>query len=552
MNEEKVSNLILYLAKYFVIIFCALIFLDLLRSIKITESSIIFRYSILTLFIFVSFFVSYIIIAFYNKNLFTPWKSIINSILDITFIVPVYLIITNKRKYEKVLDLEKVFLIGFSIFIFMFLSFSLFSYIAYSIPGLLNSIVGVNILNREITPYSINAYQSLIIVDNLVFLAEILLGSFFLLLPSFMGMTIDNLVLSPIFISPLLRGFVNIILPQLILELLGTAVAAGTSFTIFYTFFISINRKSKSIKYKRLVSYSRKLIVFGIILSVYAFLVGWIIESSLISSNGFSRFFYNSIYLYDTITIIIYSSFLYSILHKKYFPLQQLVLPSLAAGAVLFDILGDLKAQLDISYIFLFSFFAIAYSMLEIRRYFFIIFPGIKQFKELNKSLEKYNCSIFKVDGRSMKPVITKNDYLINYNINDNFNFKIGDIITFEPPIYYNAIPEARFVTHRIYKINGIGIITKGDNLRKIDPTHTELYNIYGLALGKFDNNMITFESITDRPEFDATIKNIENVIGKYNKINKIYMKSESVYFTIFNILIIIIPSILIPSLFLL
>jgi len=277
---------------------------------------------------------------------------------------------------------------------------------------------------------------------------------FFLLLSSFSVIIADNFIISHVFNSLMLIEDINAVLPQLILNIPGIAVLIIVSFNILYIFFVSVNRKSKNIKYKRLILYSEKLIIFGIILSIYAFLVGKVIESTLISSDNFNMLVYNSIYLYDTITIIIYSSFLYDIIHIKYFPLQQLVFPLLASGIALFITIGDLKAPLDIPYIFFFSFFAIAYSMPGIRKSFYFIYPGNKQFKELNKLLEKYNCSINKVNGRSMYPVITKNDYLINYNINDNFNFKIGDIITFEPSIYYNAIAEARFVTHRVYKIN--------------------------------------------------------------------------------------------------
>ena len=466
------------------------------------------------------------------------------SALDITFIVSVLLIIRNRRTNGKLLGADSVFLLGATVFLIIFLSFSIFSVIVYSIPVLLNSIAGTS---GFVAPgSSVSSYPLLILTHNMIFLSEIFLGSFFLLLPTFGVVLFDALVTGSITVYLIRIGQENIILPQLLLELIGTCIATATSFTIFHTFFTSMSKKTRDSEYMQMQSYSVRLIIFGLALSIYAFLLAWSIELTLFSAKGLTSLWYNTVYLFDVITIIIYVGFLYDVLKRKVFPMQQMIIPSLSSGIILFVALagGPTAIESSIPFLMVLGFTSLLYPLLELRK----AMIGDKTLKRLNAVLKGFDCFMVSSQGRSMYPTITGGDYVLCLRMNEDFKLSIGDIITYEPPLYYSPLSYARFVTHRIVELNEVEFRTRGDNLQKLDPP-TKNYKVYGLAIAKCDHSLKIFEPLTHRQELVGILTGLEsslrtNVVEIVN--GRLSAEARSLLSIIF-----LIPAIALPFLFL-
>jgi len=545
LDESKISDLTVFLAKYFAIIFFVLIIIDVLKVYPLTLKSQLFRYTVIGLSIYSLFFVSYLCNSLIRGISLLLRKIALESAIDVTFIIPIILILTNRRKSGRVLTADSVFLLGGSLFLIIFLSFFIFSEIVYSIPCLLNSIAGSS---GFVFPNSgVSSYPNFIIIHNMIFLSETFLGSFFLLIPTFGAVLFDTLITAPITVYLIRIGQANIILPQLLLELLGTYTATATSFTIFHTFFTSMSKKVKDSVYLQMQSYAVKIIVLGLALSIYAFLLAGPIESALLYTKGLNTLWYRTIYLFDIITIIIYVGFFYDILKRKVFPLQQIILPSLSSGLILFVALAGGPTNIEnwIPFLMLLAIVSLMYPLLELRK----AFLGNKIIKRLNDSLKELDCFITPVQGRSMYPTITAMDYVINLKVNEKIKLSVGDIITFEPPLYYAPISYGRFVTHRIIDLNENQIRTKGDNLQKPDPP-IKYYRIFGIAIGKCDHSFGIFEPLTKRPELIKVLTRVESLIRAEESktdTSRISVKTRSLLSIIF---VIVIASVL-PYLFL-
>lgn len=545
MNETKISDLTVFLAKYFAIIFFVLIIIDVLRVFPLTLKSSIFRYSIIGLSMYSLFFLNYSINSLIKRKPVLFKKIALDSVLDVTFIIPIILIIRNRRTSGKLLGGDSVFLIGGSLFLVMFLSFSIFSEIVYSIPVLLNSIAGTT--GFIVPGSSVSSYPLLIIAHNMIFLSETFLGSFFILLPTFGAVLFDSLVTGSITVYLIRVGQENIILPQLLLELIGTCIATATSFVIFHTFFTSMSKRVRSYEYLQMQSYSVKLIIFGLGLSIYPFLLAWPIESALFSAKGFNSLWYNTIYLFDTITIIIYIGFIYDILKRKVFPLQQIVIPSLSSGIILFVALGGGPAAIEglLPLLMLLGVASLLYPLLELRK----LLTSDKNIKRLNASLKEFNCFVLSSQGRSMYPTITGMDYILCSKVNEETKLSPGDIITYELPLYYSPLSHGRFITHRIVDLNEIEIRTRGDNIQKLDPP-VKYYKVHGIAIAKCDRSFRIFEALSQREEFTEILTKLESFIrAKESRTDtsRISVKMR----TLLSMIFVLATAILLPFLFL-
>lgn len=86
----------------------------------------------------------------------------------------------------------------------------------------------------------------------------------------------------------------------------------------------------------------------------------------------------------------------------------------------------------------------------------------------------------FTVTGTSMSPSITDNDIIIVYPINIKY-LNIGDIISYR----HNINGKDYIFTHRIVKIDGNTINTKGDSIYIDDTYNITSDNIIGIMIGK-------------------------------------------------------------------
>ena len=545
LNESQISDLTVFLAKYFAIIFFVLTIIDVLRVYPLTLKSPLFRYSAIGFSMYSLFFLSYSCNSLIKRKTLMLKKIALDSAFDVTFIIPIILIIRNRRTSGKLLWADSVFLLGGALFLVIFLSFSIFSELVYSIPVLLNSIAGTS--GFVVPDSGVSSYPLLIITHNMIFLSEIFLGSFFFLLPTFGAVLFDALVTGSITVYLIRVGQENIILPQLLLELLGTCIATATSFTIFHTFFISMSKKIRNSEYLQMQSYSVKLIIFGLALSIFAFLLAWPIESALFSAKGFNTLWYRTVYLFDVITIAIYIGFLYDILKIKVFPLQQIIIPSLSSGTILFVALGGGPAIIEnsIPLLMLLGIASLLYPLLELRK----LLAGNKTLRRLNASLKEFDCFIVSSQGRSMYPTITGRDYVLCLKANEEIKLSPGDIITYEFPLYYSPLSYGRFITHRIIDLNEIEIRTRGDNLQKSDPP-IKYYRVHGIAIAKCDHSFKIFETLAQRPELTKVLTRLESLItaeGSKTDTGRISVKMRS----LLSIIFVIVTAIALPFLFL-
>jgi len=518
LRSDKASNLIIYLIKYFFFIFIVLLLLDLMRIFPAIIYSAALRYLLIGVIMFTLFLLVEVISPSNKKQKVLPIRVIIESLLDVTFIVPIIQILRNKRVPTKSMSPNSIFLLGIGYFFIIFLTSLVFYEVIFRIPHLLTAIVGTG----QFTTTNISQYQypAFIIIHNSVFIAEIMLGSFFFLLPTFGAILLDSLVTTPILLYLINVGHSNAILPQLLLELIGTGLATGSAFLIFYTFFTSLFTRVRTYDYMRMMVYSKKIIIVGIALSIYVFLLGWPIESELLLSKINAGIWYNSVYLFDVVTIIVYAAFLYDLLVRRIFPLQKVILPSLWAGTFLFIVLaGDGKYEAGLIFeVVLLSTVSLIYPTFGFVR----SFMRRKNEKEMTDLFLGTSCFISRAMGNSMYPGISSKDYVITCKTDDEFTFKNGDVVTYEPILAFSPFFDSRYVTHRIVKIEEEKIITKGDNLKGEDPPIKQ-FRIHGLAIATYNPELGIFSALTDREEMEGITTRVKQIaIQEGNPISKV------------------------------
>ncbi len=513
----KAYTLISFIAKYFSVLFFTLITLEYLSIIPIIYLNQLLRYSV-TGVIMLSLFVLINSREYFKKtNHFNLKMVLLYSFFDLTFIIQLIMILKSKNGHEVNSSFtNKIFLIGISIFLLFFISYALFSLIVFHYPFILNQILKEN--GNFPTNPNIKTDTSIIIIRNLIFLAEIYLGSFLFLIPTIGVIISDSLITTSIFMHLIITGKLSIILPQLILEILGTAIASGTAFLIFYIMINSVINKNRNIHYFHEKNYSVKLTILGFLLSIYAFLVAWPIEISLVVNH--SVIWYHAVYLFDFIMVMVYIAFFYNVILKKIFQFDELVFSSLGAGVVLFIVIaGSENITIDeIFYLVFISTIALAYPIMIIMKNIRSSYYKNTKLKPLYDYLDDNSLMITQTIGNSMKPELYANDYIIVKLIDSNYVYNAGDIITYEPSILYNAIPKGRFVTHRIVGFKKNRILTKGDNNRLVDPPIKPL-QIYGIAIAKYYSKISAFEKLRNDDNTEIIIKNLNN------KFNSNYMK---------------------------
>ena len=266
----------------------------------------------------------------------------------------------------------------------------------------------------------------------------------------------------------------------------------------------------------------------------------------MFSAKGLTSLWYNTVYLFDVITIIIYVGFLYDVLKRKVFPMQQMIIPSLSSGIILFVALagGPTAIESSIPFLMVLGFTSLLYPLLELRK----AMIGDKTLKRLNAVLKGFDCFMVSSQGRSMYPTITGGDYVLCLRMNEDFKLSIGDIITYEPPLYYSPLSYARFVTHRIVELNEVEFRTRGDNLQKLDPP-TKNYKVYGLAIAKCDHSLKIFEPLTHRQELIGILTGLESSL-RTNSVEIVKGRLSAGARSLLNI-IFLIPAIALPFLFL-
>ena len=523
MFHHKSYKIILFLTKYFSIFFMVIIILEYLSIFPLVYLNGIVRYSV-TGVIFLGLLIMINSFLCFKKSSGNKTQLLLGSIVDLTFVVRMITLFKEKERDElNKSDADNTFLFGVFIFLLFFIIYSLFSLIIFHYPHLLNEILKTN-KNLSINVHLKNI-PSLIIIRNMIFLTEMYIGSFLFLIPTIGIIISDSLITTPILVHLIEMGNINIILPQLLLEMLGTSIASGTSFLIFYTLLNSLFDKDRKLNYFNEKFYSLKLIISGFILSIYAFLVAFTIESSLLEKH--SLIWYHFTYLFDIVTIIIYIAFFYNAIYKKIFQFDELVFSSLANGIVLFVLIAQNSGirNMEILYLGILLLISLLYPIIIIMNDLRSFYIENFKLKQLYKYLKYNNLTIYNALGRSMYPEINSNDYLIVKPIKNYYDYKIGDIILYEPSFIYNAIPKARFVCHRIIGFKNGKIITKGDNNKIADPS-VKPYQIYGVVIEKYDQDSHSFEVFDDK--YINSINN--NDINNLFKNNFVKSKNSFIY----------------------
>ena len=227
--------------------------------------------------------------------------------------------------------------------------------------------------------------------------------------------------------------------------------------------------------------------------------------------------------------------------------MQQMIIPSLSSGIILFVALAGGPTAIESSILFLMvlGFTSLLYPLLELRK----AIIGDKPLKRLNAVLKGFDCFIVSSQGRSMYPSITGKDYVLCLKVSGEFKLGTGDIITYEFPLYYSPLSYGRFVTHRIVEINEIEMRTRGDNLQKLDPP-IKYYKVHGIAIAKCDHSLKIFEPLTRRQELTPILARLESSIRENeSEIDKSGTGVRSR--TLLSIIFVVVPSIALPFLFL-
>jgi len=335
-------------------------------------------------------------------------------------------------------------------------------------------------------------------------------------------------------------------LPQLLLELLGTYTAVATSFTIFYTSLSSF-RKEIDLEYLRRQMYAIRLIVFGLVLSIYAFLVAWSVEVFLPYTISYNSIWYRTIYLFEFITIITYIGFFYDFLKRKVLPYLDLTLSLGASGSALFiaSAGGPAAIESSIPSLMFLAILSLLYPLQELRK----AFLSDKTFKRLHDSLKKLGCYLANARGRSMLPTIRTGDHLIVLKVNETSELQEGDIIDFDPPLYYNGF--GGFVSHKIIHIDKDKIRTKGDNNKRPDPP-IKYQHVRGIVIGKCTPSFTVCEPLTNRLELISIFREAEALISEeMSKIDMRRTKRRTMIRSVVSLVFVVAVAFLLPFLFL-
>ncbi len=448
------------------------------------------RYTLIGLFMYVSF----LFVEYPGKKS----RSFLASVLDITFFGRVIAILRRKDYVKPKVqeEMRSLFLYGLVFSIVIVVILSLYSFFALNVqtstpPILVNSITLSN--TTIIDPALVTNNPTFIIKHNLIFVAEILIGSLFLYGPAFGALLFNSAVLGPAIVVALEHGVENLLFPHLVLELLGTSIAAGTGLLIFYSVCnLFAVKGTDDPRYKRFERFMQYSIVLLAILAAFAFILAWSVEYAILQSMStgpsLPTKWFASVYLSDAILVLLYGLVVYSIFWEKFFsPVKvgfYLALPS-----ALFFILSGGKSSF-LTYEWLIFAYAAASMFIAIREILLKSFGKILSRKVASKLKELEECGfgfLFTL-GKSMKPTIESGDLLLTYSKIDGLPLQVGDIVSYRPSMKYSSLIGSQYVAHRIVALTDRVIITRGDNLRRSDPP-TSLENVDYLVVGKLSRD---------------------------------------------------------------
>lgn len=496
--KSEAGTLSRFLFYFYLFWFISIILIAVTNDIWPSLTQIaVFRYSLIVILMYSQF----IILEYTNHSGHSP----LLALLDITFIGRIIAIHRTKDYDRPDLDVEvrDVFLYGITLSIIVVSVFSLYSFFALSttlIPGLPSTPL------PSFTAYQDNSW--LIIENNLAFLSQILLGSIFLYGIAFGSMLFNGAILGPVIVVAIGQGYYSFVFPHGLLEILGTATGAGTGLLIFYAVATLLTAENPGdARYSRQERFMASSIILLVSLSVYAFILAWPIEYTILISvvkgpllpvNWFA-----SVYLFDALIIIDYVLVFYWVIRERFFSLVKVLYFLLFPGILLFTLtagfssFGTAFGFWDILFFFtvglflpLREIFSKAYDRLRSRK------VGYKLKSMLNEGFD-----FQRTVGWSMKPEIESGEVLLTYENMDGLVLNIGDIVSYHPGMKYNGLLGSKYVSHRIVELSEKKMVTKGDNNSGPDPAASP-GDVDHLIVGKIvhepNSSVFKFMSLTN------------------------------------------------------
>lgn len=118
--------------------------------------------------------------------------------------------------------------------------------------------------------------------------------------------------------------------------------------------------------------------------------------------------------------------------------------------------------------------------------FFVYYFVSLKMY-EKNPTVNIPKFGLYTIISPSMEPAVKVYDVVVDMNVFNEKDIKVGDVITF---ISRSSVSNGLTVTHRVIKINNnsdgsISYITKGDNNQKPDQSPVNYNDILGKVLFK-------------------------------------------------------------------
>jgi uncharacterized membrane protein SpoIIM required for sporulation len=479
--KSEAGTLSRFLFYYFLFLFISIILLAVTNTIYPSTTQVpIIRYSLIGILMY-----SFFIIIEYRDHV---EHSALTALLDITFFGKIISIHRAKNYDKPNLDIEvrDVFLFGLIISVVVVTVFSL--YALFMLPSTL-------IPGYSSTPIpSLEIFQDdpwLIITTNLVFLSEVLIGSIFLYSVAFGTIVFDGALIGPAIVSAIGQGNYSAFFPHGILELLGTATAAGTGLLIFYAVATLLTiEDSGDTTYSRQEKFVALSIILLVILSVYAFVLAWPIEYTiLISVLGGSSLpvnWFASVYLLDALIIIDYALVFNWIFRERFVSLVKVVFLLLYPGILLFTLTAG-SSSFGTAFVFWSTFLLfIASLFLPVREICSKVYDKFRS-RKVRFNLEKLLDEGFdfqRTIGRSMKPAIESGEILLTYRNMDGLNLHVGDIVSYRPSMKYSTFLGSKTVSHRVVELSEERMVTKGDNNSRTDST-ASLGDVDQLIVGK-------------------------------------------------------------------
>ncbi|KQB33617.1 MULTISPECIES: signal peptidase I [Acidiplasma] len=484
-----------YFLYYFLVLYFAIIFVAFFHTSIFILSSTIKR----EIFIALVLYLSFLSMNYYKTGYLKP----LYALLELFPLLPIILYFKGKFFSKNQKELGTYFIYSLLLFIFIFSFTIVISALALIYKPLFFSMVGSKpYADKFLKPVAVyKNTSSFIILHNLAFLSLIILGGPFLYIPTFAGSYFMAIITMPVLAGAIISGYFNYILPNAILEISGTIIAAASSFILFMFVLESIKENKQFIFPKKYLKY----IISGLIMSLMSFLFAWPIEVLLITRNitfvWLKAFYFIDLYILVVDFIIIFKLFRGTFMSPlEYFSLYFFI------SLFLFGLVGAKTIHSSIWYLILFGTFSNYFMLYSL----FSIFNSNNEIGKIDGDL------IYVIArGKSMTPVIEGGDILIIKRVNSIEELSIGDIITYRTSAIYSPLNNSGIVTHRIIKIMGDKIFAKGDNNASIDAQTIYPDDIIGVVLAK-----LTY--ITGKVQTLEILKQDDKIKSEFPYINNL------------------------------